>query len=171
MITDQIIPAYILRLYLWEILREAEALALVNGKIPLIPLEDEPELSDAGKSYIIYGYAENESATLEEIRRGTFAIRVIAVNTNELDRIISIASRAFESSDVATEAVNRFSSAFTGKALEGIRFTQVKAAHVEGFNAAPAESGPVEGMLTVSYRYINRLPIPVPESVLGGMWV
>jgi hypothetical protein len=171
MITDQIIPAYIIRLYLWQILLEAEALTLINGKIPVIPLEDEPELSDAGKSYIIYGYAENEATIVDEIRRGTFAARVIARNTNELDRIISIISRAFESPNIATEGLNRFSTAYANDALIGIRFTYAKTGHTEGFNASPAESGPVEGMLTITYRYINHLPTPVPEGISGGLWV
>lgn len=171
MISDQIVPAHILRLYVWQILLEAEALALINGKVPLIPLEDEPELSDAGKNYIIYGYSENEIANVEYMRQGVCAFRVIAQNSNDLSKITSIISRAFESQDIATEAVNIFSTAY-GSALEGLRFTAVKTLYVESANPAASESGPVDGAVTLAYRYITHLPIPVPEAVENqGMWV
>jgi hypothetical protein len=172
MITDQIVPAHILRLYTWEVLKEAEALALVNGKNPIIPLEDEPELSDAGKNYIIYGYSENDINRTEYMRQGTMAFRVIAQNSNDLSKITSIIARAFENSDIATEAVNIFSSNFAGGVLIGLRFTNVKAIYVESADPATSESGPVEGTVSLTYRYINNLPIPMPESVVGkGLWV
>lgn len=170
MITDKIIPPYIIRLYLWDILREEEALELVSGKVPIIPLEDEPELSDAGKSYAIYGYAENESLDVDAIRRGTFAFRVIATNTGQLDRIQAIVGRAFEDCDIATEGLNRFSTQFGTGELVGIRFTYAKTAYIANAEPSENESGPVEGVITISYSYINNLPIPIPSSATGGLW-
>lgn len=169
MISDRIVPAHILRLYTWDVLSHADALTLVNGKVPIIPLEDEPELSDAGKPYAVYGYSENDGGRLEQIRQGVFALRVISQSTGDLDRIISIVSRAFESTDIATEALNRFTDAHSAD-LEGIRFTFARTSFVESADPAETEGGPVEATITISYRYINRLPVPVAESAQGGLW-
>jgi hypothetical protein len=171
MISDGLVPAHILRLYVWQILQEADALDEINGKVPLIPLEDEPELSDAGMNYIIYGYSENEIANRENIRQGVCAFRVIAQNSNDLSRITAIISRAFENQDIATEAVNIFSTGY-GSALHGLRFTAVKTLYVESATPSDTEGGPVDGAVTLAYRYINHLATPVPESVENkGMWV
>lgn len=170
MITDKIVPAYIIRLYLWEILRENEALELVSGKVPIIPLEDEPELSDAGKPYAIYGYSENEAIGIDAIRRGTFAFRVIATTSGQLDRIQSIVGRAFEDCDIATEGLNRFSTQFGTGELVGIRFTYAKTSYVMSAEPSETEAGPVEGVITIAYSYINHLPIPIPDTATGGLW-
>lgn len=171
MISDMTVPAHIIRLYAWEILRDKDVLSLINGKVPLIPLEDQPEVSDAGANYIIYGYSEGDLGNSDLIRQGVVAFRVIARNSNELAEITSILSRAFENSDIATEGVNIFSSNFANDALVGIRFTHIKASYIESADPAVTESGPVQGTVAIAYQCVKNLPTPVPESVTGGMWV
>jgi hypothetical protein len=172
MITDAIVPAHILRLYVWQVLSEQEVLELINNKNPIIPLEDEPELSDAGKNYIIYGYSENDLSGVEYMRQGVVAFRVVAKNSNDLSRITNILAKAFESADIATEAVNIFSTQFDNDVLVGIRFANIKTAYIESMDPESSEGGPVQGTVTLSYRYFSQLPVPVPETVKNkGLWV
>jgi hypothetical protein len=180
MITKKIIPAHILRLYIWELLIQEINMQKVAGKdpltgatfslVPIIPVEDEPKIADSDKPYAIYGYAENESRNLEQIKEGVFSLRVIAPTFSELTHIINTVALAFESSDISTEAVNRYSSKYTGEALLGLRFTYTKATYVEGGEAAETEGGPMDGVVNITYRYINNLPNPFLNSAKGGLW-
>lgn len=171
MITNKIIAPHIIRLYCWEILQQETGMSKINSLVPILPVEDEPKVSESGMTYAIYGYAENESAgDNNQIRYGTFSLRVIGKTYAELTQLINVISLAFESTDIATEALNRFSSRYPGAALEGIRFTFAKTSYIEGGEAAETEGGPVDGIVNVSYRYINRIQTPVLESIKGGLW-
>lgn len=169
MITNKILPSHILRLYVWEVLKQEGAMQEVNGLIPILPVEDEPKVADSQMAYAIYGYSEND-APFEQIREGVFSLRVIAPKFAQLGHIINTVARAFESSDISTEAVNRYSSKFPNGALEGIRFTRTKTTYIEGGEAGESEGGPMDGVVNITYRYINRLEIPVVNSAKGGLW-
>lgn len=169
MIADKTNGAAILRLYVWELLKDD--LEIINGLIPIIPLSDEPRMAGAGKPYAIYGYADSESRTgLEQIRTGVLSIRFIVPNqdTNMLFSLSNEIAHAFESSDVATEAVNRWSS--LNNQLNGIRFTQIGTTYVDGGEGPETEGGDVEATVNIGYRYIKNVPIPIPESAQGGLW-
>lgn len=174
MITNKILPAHILRLYVWEILDKDTSMDKVQTTrgllVPIVPVEDEALLSNTDKPYAIYGYSESESRVIDQIREGVFSLRVNAPTYAELGQIINTVSRAFESCDVATEAVNNFSSDFPNEALIGLRFTYLKTSYVEGGEASEDEGGPMDGVVNVSYRYVNHLPIPIPDSAKGGLW-
>lgn len=174
MITDKILPAHIIRLYIWALLQQEGVLETISvggvELVPIIPIEDEPKVADSGKPYAIYGYAENESRQLEQIREGVLSLRVIAPKFSQVGHITNTVSRAFESSDVATEAVNIFSSDFSSQSLEGIRFTHLKTIHVEGGEPADSEAGPVDAMVTIAFRYINFLPTPVLNTNRNKLW-
>lgn len=181
MITNKIIPAYIIRLFLWEVLSLNEALSKIdtpNGQlIPILPVEDEPRVADSKKAYIIYGYAESEAQRIEQERRGIFSARIWAPTFAQLVEITNLIASTFESSDFATEAVNRYSSNYAGGALVGIRFTHLKTTYIEGGEAAETEGGPVDGVVNISYNYVRSdknasgLPlIRIPDTAKGGMW-
>lgn len=179
MITNKILPAHILRLYVWAVLDQETSMETIpvtmsNGAtaqlIPVLPIEDEPKVANSGKAYAIYGYAENDSRNLEQVREGVFSLRIIAPTFSQLGDISNAVARAFESSDVATEAVNNFSTDYTNSALVGIRFTHTKVTYVEGGEAGETEGGPMDGVVNIAYRYVNSLPIPVPNTARGGLW-
>ncbi len=169
MITNKILPAHILRLYVWELLRQEINMSKVNDLIPILPIEDEPKVESANLPYAIYGYAENDSK-VDQIHEGVFSLRVNAPTFAQLGQITNTVALAFESSDIATEAVNRFSSQYSGGALLGIRFTFTKVTYIEGGEAAESEGGPVDGIVNVYYRYVNALPNPVVNAARGGLW-
>jgi hypothetical protein len=169
MISDKIIPAHILRLFIWEVLKLNTSMnAPVNGLIPILPIEDEPKVADSGKAYIIYGYSENESGNLDQIRRGVFSARIMAPTFGELVEISNVLGTTFESRDIATEAVNQWSSAYANGALTGIRFTKLITSYIEGGEASDTEGGPVDGVVNISYEYVTNLKTQLPAYT--GLW-
>lgn len=170
MITNKILPAHILRLYVWELLKVETSMDTIDTLIPVLPIEDEPKVANSGKAYAIYGYAENESRTLDQIREGIFSLRVIAPTFAQLGQILNTVSLAFESPDIATEVVNKYSSQYQNDLLEGIRFTHVKTTYIEGGEAGESEGGPMDGVVNLAYRYVNHLPTPIPQVARGGLW-
>lgn len=169
MIDNKIVPAHILRLYIWEILKLNTSMTTVNGLVPIVPIEDEPKLSDSGKAYIIYGYADSEANRNDHIRRGVFSARISAPTFAQIGQISNVIASAFESRDVATESVNLWSSQYPGGALIGIRFTELITTYVEGGEAPETEGGPVDAVVNISYRFITDLEVnrPVPN----GLWL
>jgi hypothetical protein len=170
MITNKIIAPYILRMYTWAVLDQETDMQLIDGLVPIIPIEDEQKLATSGQMYAVYGYAENTAARIDQIHEGIFSLRITAPTSSQLGQFINVVTRAFESPDVAVEGLNNFSSRYPNKALEGIRFTFAKTSYVEGGSAPDTEGGSMDGVVNVSYRYINRLAVPVPASAKGGLW-
>lgn len=169
-IDTKILPAHVLRLYVWELLKTNMGMTLVNGRTPIIPVEDEPMLADSGKTYMIYGFAEvNGEAGLREIRRGVFSLRIMARGFGELGEITAVVSRALERGDASAENVNLWSSGYgTGSPLVGIRFTNIEVTYTEGGDAADSEGGPVPGLINVSYRCVVNHEVTLPYT--GGLW-
>src|SRR6478672_2598133 len=123
MINDKVIAPHIIRLYVWALLQQQINLQKVGELVPIIPIEQEPKIATSGKIYAVYGYAENTSNSMDQIHEGIFSLRVCAPTSSELGQFISVVTRAFESTDIATEGLNRYSTQFPNNALEGIRFT------------------------------------------------
>lgn len=172
MIDNKIIPSHIIRLYIWDIVQNRTTMETINGYVPIISIEDEPIIADARKPYIIYGYSEQESTRIEQIRRGAFVARIIAPDFGQLTQIINTIAAAFESTDIATEGLNTFASIYPDNRLVGIRFTKAKLGYLEGGEPPESEGGPVEGIVNISYEYISSLEIPVPASVKNsGLWL
>lgn len=168
MISTKILPAHILRLYIWELLKNNTNMTTVDGLVPVIPIEDEPKLQDSGKSYLIYGYAEQTPTRLPEMRRGTFSLRIIARDFGDLGWITNVIIRAFENSQFAAENINLWSSQFTDGELVGIRFTSAEVSYVEGGSAPDTESGPSEGLVNIAFQYITQQDV---KTFDGTEWV
>lgn len=145
----------ILRLYIWDLVKNNVAgQGVINGLIPIVPLEDEPDLADSGKSYFIYGYTENYRNNFP-IRNGAFSLRIVGRDFNELSHITNVLNVAFEDCDLAAANVNSWSSDFAPADLKGITFTSVELAYVDGGSPGEAEGAKSEGIVTLNYEYKN----------------
>jgi len=166
MISNKILPAHILALYTWEVLKLNTSLEKIGNLVPIIPLEDEPKFSDSGKTYLIYGYAENENPGNHEIKRGVFSLRVVGKTFGEVGQITNVLSRAFEDEDATAENVNIWST--ENDVLHGIRFTSICTSYLDGGDAADSEGGNEEAIISISYSYVTHLKVNLPVS--SGLW-
>jgi len=139
---------------------------LINGLIPIQPMDDEPRFHDADAAYVIYGYSEQYSEGLREIRNGIVSFRICARTAAELGGIITTISRAFEEGDTSASYVNGWSS--TVPALIGIRFTSLDTTYIEGGEGQSTDGGPVWGMVNVRYRYVTHQKVIQFQS--NGTW-
>ena len=175
MISNKITAAHMLRLYIWAMLSNNGVLSLVTVRgepaIPIIPVEDIPELRDSGNAYIIYGWTENEENNVEGIQRGNLALRIIAEDSNQLSHITSVLARGMGEEDKTAESVNWWTSAFTDADLIGLRFTWVNTILVESADPASAEGGQVEGSVMIGYRYVSSQEVKTfqPGALLNGV--
>lgn len=125
-----------------------------NALVPILPIEDEPQIADAQKTYIIYGYSENNDARNYEVRRGVVAFNIKARRIGQLGEITNTLSRAFENCDISAAQVNAWSSAYTGNIFHGIRFGTIETIYVEGGIPETDEGGPLHGLVNVAYEAI-----------------
>lgn len=174
MLSNKFVAAHALRLYTWDMLSHNNVLSLVpvNGKdkIPVIPVEDEPEFRDSGKAYIIYGWSENEDNSVRPIQRGNIAFRIIAEDTNQLSHITSVLARGFENEDETANSINAWTTNENDGVFIGLRFTWVCTILVESADPATAEGGQVEGNVMVGYRYVSSQQVITynPGTQLNG---
>jgi hypothetical protein len=167
MISNKVLPAHILRLYTWELMRANLDWTEIDNLIPVVPLEMEPKLVDSGKSYLVYGWAEQSSGRTPEICRGTFSLRIIARSFGELGWIMNTIIRAFDHIDI-TDSLNDWSSDFSQQSLVGIRFTNLEVTYAEGGNAPTSEGGPTEGLVNIAYNYISHQPVKTYTKTHAG---
>lgn len=167
-----ILPAHILAHYVWELLQNNLDMQTIDGLPPIAPIQDEMRLEGKGLPYLIYGYAENWSGGLREIRNGVFSLRITGSRSfAELGDITTVISRAFEEGDLSAANVNLFSSSFTvdgDKPFVGIRFTSLDTSYIEGGIPADDEGGPIEAVVSIDYRYITLQEVKVFNS--AGNW-
>jgi hypothetical protein len=169
--TTKILPAHIIRLYAWDVLQANTDLQPINGYIPVIALDDEPRVADAQKTYVIYGYSDNNDPRSYEIRRGVVAFNVKARSFSELGQITNALSRAFENCDISAAQVNAWSSLFPDNPFHGIRFTTLETIYVEGGFPEKSEGGPLHGLVNVSYEVIiNDETFVLPANAQNTLW-
>lgn len=159
----RIMPAHMLAGYVWDLWRAnqpgVDFITAANGKklARIAPLTDEPDLRDADVTYILYGFAENETGKLNVHHTGQFAMRIIATSFNEFTTLSRILAAAFEIEDEAAQNVNWWSSTKPG--YDGIMFTSVCTSFMEGTDAETTEGGKMEGIVSLRYRYLMEVPV------------
>ncbi len=168
MVNNKITPAHVLRLYIWELMKDNLDWKPVNDYIPIVPVEDEPMLEGSGKAYIVYGYAENNTESDYEIRRGSISLRIVASSFGEIGSIVSTISRALENEDRSAENVNLWSTSALNGQLRGIRLTTIDSIFVETGEPPEKEGDTIDCIMTISFKYISRQTVILPVD--GGLW-
>lgn len=159
--------------YVWELWKANAGVGTIPGKngqplARIAPVSDEPDLSDSGQTYILYGFAEVESGALPVHHTGNFSMRLIAQDFAELSGLVRIIAGAFEIEDEAAQNVNSWTS--EREAFHGLRFTSVCVTYIEAADAATTEGGNIEGAINLRYRYVIDAPVKVYDS-LNNTWV
>lgn len=167
---SKILPAHVIRLYAWEVLKLNTSMEVIDNLVPIIAIEDEPQISDAQKTYIVYGYSESNDARLYEKRRGVVAFRIKARRFGELGEITNTLSRAFENCDISAAQVNAWKAEYDGNIFKDIRFTSIETIYVEG-GVPDDEGGPLHGIVNVSYEaIINDPQFTLPAASQNTLW-
>lgn len=165
---NKITPSHILRLYTWQLLSNNTDIESVDGMIPIVPISDEPKLVNSGKLYIVYGYAEMPEGNLNEVRDGTFSMRITSPTFAQLGEVTTTISRAFENQDMSAANVNLWSSDYQDGILIGIRFTDLQVSYIEQAEPRETEGGPISAVMNIHYCYVTHQTVKTYQP--NGLW-
>jgi hypothetical protein len=166
-----VIAPYLLRDYIWQVLKQNTDMkeSDYDGKVPIVPLAEEPELTQYSKPYIVYGYAEAPSIDLPDAEAGSMSFIVYSKNFRELSKIIKVISRTFARQDQSAYDVNRYTS--TKPQFIGLRFGYINVGFVEGGSPETTEGGRQSAGVNIRYEYYVDYNIKTTYNPLSGQWV
>jgi hypothetical protein len=178
-VNPKYIAPYMLRSYIWDVLKANTSLTEADyslthdaskGLIPIVPLAEEPEISQFDKPYIVYGYSESPTADVYAMRRGNMAFIIYSTNFREISQIANIITTTFDRADDAAKDVNAYTTAVPD--YRGLRFGYVQVSFVEGGSpeeAPSSEGGRQSAAVNIRYEYyvdydINTTPTPTTPA-------
>lgn len=150
---SEVIAPYVLRNYIWQVLKANTDMTEsdYDGKEPIVPLGEAPELTEFDKPYIVYGFSETPTADLYVQQRGNMAFIVYSTNFRTLSNITNIIARTFERGDESARRVNEYTS--TIPAFAGLRFGFIEVSYVEGGSPEESEGGRESAAVNIHYEF------------------
>lgn len=142
--------------YTWDALDANDILDKIDGRIPIIPLKDEPKFSNTDSTYIIYGYTEDFYPEPREIRHGNFAMRIRSKSVSDLIKVTNFLTRLFENADMSARPINAWLSDFDVdgvKPFSGINFGYTDVTYIEGGVPGDQQGSDNEGVVNIQYCY------------------
>lgn len=154
-ISSEVIPAYVLRAYIWGVLKANDPgtwdVSNYGGLTPIVPVAEEPELSQYDGPHIVYGYANSGTGSLPARRGGSMTLAVYDSNFRRLSKTLSILEHALGRRDETARDVNRFST--NRSPFIGLRFGYIAVGFVEGGTPEDTEGGNQSGLININFEY------------------
>lgn len=148
-------PAYLIRSYAWEVLRANDPGTWnkdkYGGLIPIVPLAEEPELSEYDGPHIVYGYANDPTGDLPARKGGSLTFAIYDQNFRRLTKTITVLQTAFERKDETARDVNEYTSSLAP--FIGITFGFIDIGFVEGGSPEESEGGRQSALVNIRYEY------------------
>jgi len=147
-------PAYLLRAYAWQVLKANLSWDEANygGVIPIVPVSEEPELTQYDKPFIVYGYVDDPTVTDAYFRRrGSMTFVIYSTNFGEIATAMNVLNETFGREDDSARDVNAFTS--TIPQFRGIRFGNINVGFAEGAAPEETEGGRQSALLNIRYDY------------------
>lgn len=148
-------PVYALRAYIWAVLKENEPDAwkesLYGGLVPIVPLNEEPDLSEFDGPRIIYDFSIASPGPLYARGRGTMTLAIRDHNYRRLTRTMNILQASLERNDESARDVNdwidKFSPTFD------LSFGTISVGFAESGTPETEEGGFMIGIVSVDFDY------------------
>jgi hypothetical protein len=162
-------PVYVLRNYVWDVIKtnvpgldEAD----YGGLIPIVPVMEEPELAQYSGPYMVYGYVLSPTGGLHAIKKGSMSFVVYSQNFGTLTKITNLMEEALGRQDESAADINRYSDQIPR--YKGISFGEVHTALVEGGSpeSDEGEGGRQSAIVSVTFTYFMDFDIdtnPTPS--------
>src|ERR671929_2351404 len=146
-------PIYLLRSYAWAVLKANTSMdeSDYGGKNPIVPLGEEPELSNYSGPHIVYGYSLNPSNDPYVQKNGSMTFIVYSQNFATITNILMILEEAFGRWDDSASDINDYTS--RTPEFVGIRFGTVNVGYMEGGSAREQEGGRVLGLINIRFSF------------------
>lgn len=168
----EINPANIIVHYAWAVLQANDSdtwnVENYGNKVPIVPLSEEPELSEYSGPHIVYGYAIDSTGELHARNNGSTTFAVYDQNFRRLTKTLNTLQAAFERQDESARDVNRFSSTIvsgeTNSPFIGIRFGTISVGFHEGGTPEETEGGRQSGLINIKYEYYTDYTVTTSVS-------
>lgn len=150
---------YALNSYVWKLVEANLGWARVSGVPPIVPVQQQPELMQTGKAFIVYGSAYHPPSHLYQHKKEAVSYMIYATSATEVNNIIDLLFDTFERQDVAARDVNDWlvEEAKPGNRTgghRGVYFTSVKSTMAEkAEDPSEEEGGYFAGMVLIEMQY------------------
>lgn len=151
----EVSPAFLLRAYAWAVLTANDPTTWntdnYGGLTPIVPLAEEPELTQYDGPHIVYGYSLNPIRDLHARRGGSMAFVVYDQNFRRLTQTLTTLAEAFGRYDESARDINRFTA--KNPAFIGMTFGYVSLAMFDGGSPEQTEGGRQSGIVNIRFEY------------------
>lgn len=160
MMDATISPAYVIRSYVWEVLKRNDPgvwdESKYGGLTPIVPLAEEPELDEYTGPRIVYGYATSRINDLPARRTASMTFVVYDQNFRRLTKTLNILYAALDRDDETARDINRFSSEYVVNGhfpYRGVSFGYVRMGYTEGGTPEDTEGGRQSALINITFEY------------------
>lgn len=151
-------PAFVLRAYIWAVLKENDPDVWdedkYGGQVPIVAIGEEPEISEFSGPIITY--LPNHSPSNGARSFGNTIFVVGDTNTRRLMKTLNILRTALDRNDESARDINKFSSKENtsgDKPFLGVRFGSVNTMYTEGPTPTENEGGRDYALIQVGYEF------------------
>lgn len=153
--------AYALNSYTWKLLRENLGWKEWKGVPPIIPVQQQPELMQSGRAFIVYGSALHPPGHLYQLNTEAVSYVIYAPSATETNRIVNLLFDTFKRQDDAAADVNDWlaSEADARGSHRGVYFTSINSSIAEkAEDPSDEEGGYFAGMVLLTAQFITDEP-------------
>lgn len=149
--------AYALNSYTWKLLEANLGWKKVLGVPPIIPVQQQPEMLQSNRAFIVYGSAIHPASHLYVLKKEAVSYLIYGTGPTEVNRVCNLLSDTFERQDEAAYDVNEWlaeEALHRNGGHRGVFFTTVKATMVEkAEDPADDEGSYTSGLVLIEAEY------------------
>jgi len=158
--TDVVVsPAYVLRDYAWAVLKASDPTvwnaSKYGGQVPIIPLNDDPDLSEYPGPRIIYEFSETDRGVTMYRGRGNMTFAVRDNDFRRMGKTINTLAEAFGRLDESAADVNDYIDrvrAGRGVAFD-VSFGMIRLELSQSGTPEEEEGGQMVAIVNISYDF------------------
>lgn len=148
---------YAINSYVWKLLEANLGWERWKGIPPIIPVQQQPEIMQSGKAFMVYGSAIHPPTHLYQHKKSAVSYMIYAPSSTEVNNIVQLLSDVFERQDWAAHDVNDWLSTEAESRESGHRgvyFTTISSTMAEkAEDPADQEGGYSAGMVMLEMKY------------------
>jgi len=156
MTSPAIVPAYLIRQYIWALLKTNEPTdwneANYGGLTPVVPLGEDADLEQFPGPTIVYQFSDLRTGTMWMRGRGAMSFAVRDTNLRRLTRTMTILKEALNRYDEAARDINEYMD-LKGSPWNSIGFGTVYVTFSDGGAPATTEGGEMVGVISIEFDY------------------
>lgn len=148
--------AHVIRAYLLEKVQSILGWTNVNGLAPIIPNSQEPELTNADKPFIVYGYSTAPYGVMWELCVENIAFTIYSDDQEDINKAVNLIIDLFRRFDWSAAEINTYIGSSSVNLFKNfdIKFTQVTASSADG---PSQEGGRRSGFVSIRVEYSHNL--------------